>query len=271
MAEKTPGVRNTKLLIVALGLGFLVVVVYNVHIQKVRQAGKGQTIFLLQAKDDLEPRDEINEKNVEMVEVPAKLADSLGPVIRLESRREFDNYRDEQLTRNVEIEQYLKYEDIDWSASALPSRRLPLDMRAVTLTVDQDRSPGMARQGDRVDVVAHLFLPDVGQDWYRVFEAVRVHDVGGEAREMGAGEDARAGGKSSFSKIAIELRPDTALAWERISAERSVGKDEAVRLHVCSSAPEAAYEAEGRFAPEFERLLEQAGLVETERVGTRGP
>ena len=47
MAEQAPAIQSKRLLAVAVILGLVVVVIYNVHVDRVRKAGRGRMIELL--------------------------------------------------------------------------------------------------------------------------------------------------------------------------------------------------------------------------------
>ena len=84
MAEDAPGIQNKRLLIDALVLGAIVVLVYNVHLAKVRQQGKGKTIELVKFARDMTAGQEIRRQDLEVEAVAEAVHRSLGNVVTKE-------------------------------------------------------------------------------------------------------------------------------------------------------------------------------------------
>ncbi|MBS3733910.1 MAG: hypothetical protein KGY99_03180 [Phycisphaerae bacterium] len=247
MAEKTPVVRNTKLLLIALGLGLLVAIVYNVHVKRIREAGKGDLIYLLKATDDLDAGTQISQElggGIMIEPIPRKYGQGLGPFIRLQNREEADDYEQEELLADVRANEYIRYEHISETAGDRPSQWIDPKKKAVPLSVEAQNVPDAVNYGDRVDVIAPFYIGDEGVKRTKVFSAVRV-----------VPPETQSDSRRTFSirgrgKITIELDPDDAMRWENLRQDIAEGLG--LSVHLVSSHPDADYgDDAGGFAREF--------------------
>ena len=65
MAEETQGVQNKGLLLIALILGLVVAVVYNLHIAQVKRAQRGTMVHLLRYRRAMEAGDVVKADDVD--------------------------------------------------------------------------------------------------------------------------------------------------------------------------------------------------------------
>jgi hypothetical protein len=79
--EERGGIQNVWLLFIALGLGLVVVFIYNVHIYKVRQEQRGQSIRLLSVTRDMERGDKVGPDDLVVKTVPKQYEGTLGNVV----------------------------------------------------------------------------------------------------------------------------------------------------------------------------------------------
>jgi hypothetical protein len=264
MAEEVQNVRNKKLLLVALLLGGLVVVVYNLHIDAVRRASHGKQVILLRFKRDMKKDEKVTANSVRKVYVDEERAKALGRVVWLETEADFEAYEDQKLTRDVEVNQFLKPEHLTLSEADSPSRRLAPEMVAHPLMLDPRLSPGeILRPGDRVNVLAEFQFHGRDMRFYRVIEAVQVHTVGGkgaeEVVEAGRGRLAGQSGVRAFRSITVEVKPDVSLKLAELT------KDKIVRIEVLSSSPHLKLPDDaGQINPKLEQLAREAGILPKE-------
>jgi Flp pilus assembly protein CpaB len=266
MAEEVQNVRNKKLLLVALLLGGLVVVVYNLHIDAVRRAGTGKQVILLRFKRDMKRGEKVTANSLRKVYVDEGRAKALGHVVYLESEADFDAYQDQKLTRDVEVGQLLKPEQLSLTETESPSRRLDANMVAHPLMLDPRLSPGeILRPGDRVNVLAEFQFHGRDMRFYRVIEAVQVHTVGGmgaeEPVDAGRGRLANQGGVRAFRTITVEVKPDVSLKLAELT------KNKIVRVEVLSSSPRLELPDDaGQINPKLEQLAREAGILPREET-----
>ena len=79
--EQNAGGQNLWLLLVSLGLGLVVVVIYNVHIYSVRNAARGQSIELISLARDVDAGEKLRAEDLEIRVVPKQYQESLGTVV----------------------------------------------------------------------------------------------------------------------------------------------------------------------------------------------
>jgi Flp pilus assembly protein CpaB len=262
MAEQTSGVENKKLLLVALALGLLMVLIYNVHVTQVKLAGKGKEVILLKADHDLKEGSKITPKNIKKEVISASLVGGMTGLIVLETDKDLDRYTSEVLNQNVEKDSYLMYQHIQKDQGRLPSARIRPDMVACPLVTDPALAPGeILRPGDHVNILGEFQFSGQRRKYYRIIKAVRVHTVGG--RSAGAltstGETSFGPqGATSYRTITVEVTPDVALKLADVT--RGI----TVRIEVISSDPRAT-ELSGdvpRIDPEFEQLAKSSKLLD---------
>ena len=260
MAEQTPGVKNKKLLLVALGMGILVVLIYNLHIGQVRQAGKGQQVLLVRFRHDLKKGSMLKDNNVKLEPVPAALAEGLGSVVVLKQSKEFGQYRTRALTEDVEMNQYLRIDHLEGTARDAPSNRIEPNKEVFTLVFDPMFSPGeILRPGGRVNILGKFEEFPGKNKYYRIIEAVRVHTVGGkslsEPVSIGRGSTFSGETARSYRAVGIEVMVDDTLKLARLTEGRMII---VTVLNPKSDLPPNA----GRIDPDFEKLAREKGLID---------
>ena len=176
MAEEAPKVQNKGLLLVAVALGAVVVVIYNFHINAVRNEGKGQSIRLLRLTTSKEIGKELEEKDLE--EVPIQLSDAkrLGNIVEASSKG-FVLKR--TIRQTLSQGQWLLWEHLEGTPSSSVLTAVPKEKVVLTMEVSPKYSPGpMLEPGGRVHICGTLSLAGKPPKYYRIMENVKVLATG---------------------------------------------------------------------------------------------
>ncbi len=190
MPEETPGVANMKLLAVALVLGAVVVVFYNIQIRNIRKESRGTTESMLQMAVNRHPGDTILDTDIKIVEVPVPYAEGSGNYITEKDRKFAVGSK---LTQSVRKGQWLLWEHVIATEQNNPSAKIKLKMRKYSFPVDPDQSPmEQLREGDRVDVWGMFIIKKKDPEAYQVIGNLKVMEV------------------PSTRKITVEVTPDVA-------------------------------------------------------------
>jgi len=221
VAEETPGVRNKGLLLVAGLLGLVVVLIYNVHIDRVRQEGKGNLVQMLRYKADMDAGDEIEADDIELVPVEKGLTKPLGDVVTSANRKFLIGRK---VNTSVNSGSWILWSHVT-EASAGPPEVVPPGYRTVAVEVDPRNTPGnLLAVGSRVDLVATLSLEGKPPSNYLVMEYVRVISVGGFGRPGEWATDKERNkylrGQSSYRTINIMVKKDMVLELENVLSHR---------------------------------------------------
>jgi len=208
---------NGKLLLLSLGLAAVVVILYNVHINQIRNEQQSDMIKLLRYKLDKKVGEQISEKDdIEVVAMSKSAADGLRSVVTSDR---VSDYAGKTLSRPVIRGQWIQVDDIMETAINRPSIKIPPGMVLVTLPLDQRMIPGkMLRFGDKINVLAALPLSPTNKTQYKTYhiiDGLSVHGIGGRTlsdrpNSPRASDDE---GVSSYQNIQVEVgkEMDTAL------------------------------------------------------------
>lgn len=254
MAEETPVVQNWRLLLVACILGLVVMVIYNVHINKVRSAGKGEDIVAYQYTRDMERGEKITLKGMEARRVPKELAAGLGRLIRRSDR---DYAADSRVNRYVGKGDWALWGHITAGDAHTPSDGLEKGKVAVTMTVDPKTTPGkILRIRDRVNIIGMLSVKGGRYQAYRMIKALKVLAIGGEGRsgspthrDRGSAES----GMRSYRAITVEMKPEVSLQWANL---RTYLRGD-IRIELCAKRDTLPDDA-GTIIPELRGLTATA-------------
>ncbi|MFP4054821.1 MAG: Flp pilus assembly protein CpaB [Phycisphaerae bacterium] len=184
MAEETQKVNNTKLLLVSIVLGLVVMVVYNVHIQQVRSAAKGDKVSVLRARRDIQVGQQIERKDLEITEIPRNVLEAVGSPVK---EVDFRSVAERRVFKPIAKDQYLLWSHLSPVGGGAPSRDWDVGKRVKTLEFDPRVSPGrLLRPGDYVDVLGVLKAPtDKEATTYVILPAVKVAGIAGEQLREG--------------------------------------------------------------------------------------
>lgn len=217
-AEETPGVRNKGLLVVAAVLGVVVVIIYNVHIQNVRDASKGQTVALLQYARDLEQGETIVRKDIELVQVPKESVLPLGNVV---PKKELDFAVGSDVNQNVKKGQWVLWGHVTEGGPRGSTLQPQKGYIGLSIEVDPKTVPGqLLWVGSRVNIDAMLPTRGRAPSAQRVIEAVRILAVGGRVYTQEAGSSGRRAA-STYRSVTIEVKKDVSLQLQNVLSHKS--------------------------------------------------
>jgi len=220
--EEDAGVQNIWLLLIAVGLGLIVLVVYNVHIYQVRQEGRGRTVVLLRLTRSVERGQRIEEGDVAEVPVTESMAKGLGNVILARDKQA--GAVDSVVNRNLGRGDWLLWEYTTKEGSGMPSNPIDRGKVSFVVPVDQRKCVGMMlRTNARVNVLGMMPVGSGGElKAVRIIKWARVLEVGGVASEPGK-TDATAGGMRTYNAVTIEVAEDVGTRLSNIMTHVSGG------------------------------------------------
>lgn len=208
MAQEAPGIQNKWLLVIAAVLGLLVVVIFNVHINQVRNAAKGEPVRLVRFARDIEVGERVTRKDLEVVEVDQKLAAPLGNIVTEDQL----NVADGVMSQSALKGNWFMWSFVLQDNRSLPSRRISTGKRAMTLDIDPTRAPGdILRPGDRVDVLGLLVVNNEAKT-YRIIEGLKVLGIGGRGLRESTLERSKTAvndeGQRTYRSLTVEIEPE---------------------------------------------------------------
>lgn len=260
VAEETPGVRNKGLLLVAALLGLVVVLIYNVHIDKVRQEGKGNLVQMLRYARDMDAGEEIEADDIVLVPVEKALTEPLADVVT-SAKRSFLIGR--KVNRSANGGSWILWSHVTETSTGGPDV-IPPGYRSVPVTVDPRNTPGnLLAVGSRVDLVATLPLEGKPPSNYLVMEYVRVLSVGGFGRPGEWATDKERykslRGQTSYRTINISVKEEIMLDLMNVLSHAM----EPVRLVLRNQQDTEAQNAE-RINPLLNPLTKKAHVAKYE-------
>ncbi|MCD6304299.1 MAG: Flp pilus assembly protein CpaB [Planctomycetes bacterium] len=216
--EERSGGPNIWLLLIALGLGLVVVVIYNVHIDRVRKAGRGQTVRLLRVTRDMEAGDKIAPEDLAVRAVPKQYETALGNVVDADN---LDLAIGSRVNQTIGKDQWLLWSHITEIGTNKPANVITPGDVAVAVPLDSRMSPGdILRPNDRVNIVGLLPVGNGGLKTFRIIEGVRVLAVAGVGlqphRSMDREPARLSAGQRSYRSITVEISKDVALQFANV-------------------------------------------------------
>lgn len=254
--ERGGGVQNIWLLGIALGLGLIVVVIYNVHINRVRNEGRGLELELLRMARDIEPGQRLTEQDLEVVKVTESMARGLGKVIPAKDK--WGDAIDSLVNARLERGAWLLREHVTKGKTA-PTNSLERGNVSFVVPIDQRKTIGtLLKAGARINVVGMLPGDDGQLRAARIIKGVRVLEVGGVSGEAGSGSSGSStasGGMRSYAAVTIEVAEDLALKLSNVMTHVSGGCW--VELPSSADRPKDAE----KIAPELIKYSDKAAVV----------
>lgn len=253
-------VWNKKLLVISLLLGVVAAILFLVYDARMRKQLTGDTVEVLAWKRSLRAGAPIGMNDVDVHPVRKSLVENLKGLL-LARTQDTNLLRGESfVSRNVYKGDFVRWNDILGKGSASPSGSINKGMRAVTLRVDPNATPGdMLRVNDRVDVIGLLSIGGKPARAYTVLQNVRVLAVGGKSAppdeqwRSGASGSRYQPSLRSYRSVTIEVSPETA---EKLAELVPRIQDKIwVALRPPPRGPEAA--ADGRINPEIAPIFKQ--------------
>jgi len=249
-----PVVRNWRLLLVACVLGLVVVLIYNVHISRLKSVGKGEQITVYKYTRDMEPDEKITLKGLEAANIPKDYAKGLGRLIRKGQR---DYAANSEVNRHVGKGDWVLWGHITATDIDKPSGQLGSGMVAVTIGIDPHTSLGrILRVGDRVNVLGMLSVKGQKVQAYRIIKALKVLAIGGQGPPDSPAHSRRGAsqrGVRTYRSITVEMKPEVSLQWANVrSYVRGI-----VSVELCSKRDRLPDDA-GMIDPALGGLTESA-------------
>jgi len=249
--EQNAGGQNLWLLLVSLGLGLIVVVIYNVHIYSVRNAARGQSIELISLARDIDAGEKLRAEDLEVRTVPKQYQESLGTVVPGE---DLNFAIGQTVNRSLEKGRWLLYDYITGGPGVAASSTIKDGWVAVAIELDSKRSPGdILRPNDRVNILGFI----QGKAC-RILKGVTVLAVAGVGRDPSrmekTGMTIRA--PKSYNSITVELmqRPeDVSLQWANVLTH----VNGSCWVELCPANMKPSSE-DNRINPEIKKLSEAA-------------
>lgn len=204
---------NFVLILIAIGLGLLTVIVTNWYIHQIRTQVEAQKITLFQLKRAVEPGDQLQERDLIRVEVPAPeevrkhYVDSLGAL----TPNLIGNYYGERFKRYANTNALVTSKLFTEEGRGVTGKVEIRDgYRGVPIEVDRNSgAPTGLLPEQVVDLMGKIDIPGQGEKARLIMERVRVLAVGGKT-------SSDAVGGRGYSEVMIELKPDEARAIKTI-------------------------------------------------------
>jgi len=205
MAEETQSVQNKGLLLIALILGLVVAVVYNLHIAQVKKEQSGKMVRLLRYRRDMKAGDVIKADDVASQEVSIYNARAFGNIVT-EGKK--DTVIGETLNQSVRAKQWVAMEHTIMGLSHTADQAVTPGKVSVPIEIDARMSPGiMLSASGRVNLVGRFALGNGPEQTYMIMENVRVLSVGGGAPDTGGIMSNPERAAKTYRTIQIEIDP----------------------------------------------------------------
>lgn len=213
--EPTSGLQNWKLLVIALVLAVVAAIVYNIHINQIREAAKGHREGRLVYKRDIQFGEKITLADIEEVQVDTEFMARFDRVVTPEDR---DTIIGKPVNQKVTKDHWLLWSNFQEDSGKKPSEFIKDGTVAHTIDVNPQMTPGdMLRVGDRVNI--HADLPENITKKVKaitIIEGVKVLAIGGRTVAdhpiAGRGET----NASSYRSLTVELPQNVALKLENV-------------------------------------------------------
>jgi len=256
MPEEAPHVRNKGLLIVAIVLAAIVVVIYNVHINKIRQLAEGKQVRLVKVTRAMTAGEKIEAKDLTVETIRKADAKALGSVIT-EEQMKFPIGR--RVRQNVNQGEWLQWHHVTGQHVAGPSVEIDADKVAITLELDARTSPGpLCSPGDRVSILAMLQIGSRPPKYYRVVRSIRVMMTGTYVpASMARGGEVTAAerrGARTYRSMAVQVSPKLSTRLRNVLIHTRAP----VMIEVLPPDAPILREVDGRINPEEPELIRLA-------------
>jgi len=207
---------------VSLGLGLVVVVIYNVHMYNVRKENRGKTVELIRVTRRIDPGEKLKEEDLEVRALPQQYEGSLGNVVPGEN---LDLAVGETVNRGLEKNSWLLWSYITGRDMSKPSNEIGPGNVAITVPLDSKMVPGdILRTNDQVNILG-MFGDKGALKTYRILRGVRVLGIGGAGINPGKVETPNRlyKGQRTYRSITIELPEDVSLQLANVLTHVSGG------------------------------------------------
>ena len=252
MPEEAPAVQNWRLLIVACVLGLVVMVVYNLHIGKVRKGSQKEQVTAFRYSRNLDVGDVVTDDDLTRVQIAKDFAESIG---RLLEENEKDTLAvNQRINRDVSKDDFATTGHFTIEESPGPAAGLDEDSVQITIPVDSKKVPGrVLRIGNHVNILGMLPSKAGPYKIYRIIEWLKVVAIGGQTDRKaasGGGRSTAESGVRTYNTITVEMRrkdPDVSLMWGNL---QTYLRGPAI-IEICPSRYRPKRGTEGRIAAEL--------------------
>ncbi len=253
MAEEAPKVQNKGLLLVAVALGAVVVIIYNLHITAVRNEGKGEVVRLLRLTTAKNINDPLEDKDLEEVPIQKSDAERLGNVVPLGSKGFVLNRR---VRENLTQGQWLLWGHLEGTEMSGILKNSPKGTIVITLEVSQKNAPGpILEPGGKVILGGYLSVAGKPPRYFRIIQGVKVIATGSNTLpQPGDPVGLRERGNSrSYRTIAVEMDQRVVPQWMNIQSR--LGE---VMIEVVPPNTTISESVAGKINPEEPELVKMA-------------
>ena len=221
MPEETPAVQNWRLLIVACVLGLVVMVVYNVHISKVRRGLDEVKITAFRFDRDIEAGETIKDEDLVRYQIRKSVAKSIGRLLGEDEKDSLAVGR--KIRRDVSKDEFARMGHFTSQESTGAAGNLKKDEVQISIPVDSKRTVGrVLRIGNHVNILGMLPTKQGTYRMYRIIEWLKVEAIGGEINRQdtsGGGLSTADRGVRSYNSITVDIKrsePDVSLQWANL-------------------------------------------------------
>jgi Flp pilus assembly protein CpaB len=261
MPEEAPAVQNWRLLIVACVLGLVVMVVYNLHISKVRKGLEKEKVTVFRYERDIEVGETIAGEDLASEKISKDIADSIG---RLLDKDEKDTMAvDRKIWRNVSKGEFVLMGHFTRSKDSGSAESLKKNEVQITIPVDPKRIPGtVLRIGNYVNILGMLPMKSGTWQTKRIIEGLKVVAIGGQTDRSGTSRSGSGGAQSgvrSYNSITVVMLkdPDVSLQWGNL---QTYLRGPAI-IEICSSESLPKVGSRGRIALDLSEFTKQAATA----------
>ena len=200
--DKTQGVQNKWLLIIAVVLGLVTVFIYSEHIDAIREHEDANKVWIIEVSRSLKAGDKITSKDIKKRDVPRLVKKSLGNVMLWPKDKSLALGR--TINTAVNKGQFLLTQHVYGSSAQRYTRKIADGMVAMPISFSADSSVSLLNPGDTVNLMGNLRVGRGPYKIYRIIDYVRVLGVGGRVNIVSDGRK----GMGNYRKITIEVTPE---------------------------------------------------------------
>jgi Flp pilus assembly protein CpaB len=209
MADETQGIQNKGLFIIALILGLIVVIAYNLHLSYVKKAAQGRAVKVLRYTRPLEAGQRIRSGDIEVVKINVPDPKALGTVMKEDS---LEAMYEQVVAKDVRRGEYVMWGHTV-NLGGLADDAIDEGNRGLPVEIDPQISPGaVLTTGSRVDLIGVFVVNGSARNVW-IIKNVRVVSVAQQPATMTSGSTRSSKG---YSTILIEVSEADALKLRNI-------------------------------------------------------
>lgn len=258
MQEEAPAVQNWRLLVVACVLGLVVMVVYNMHIGKVRRGLAQEKVTVFRYNRNLDIDDVVKQDDLDQDTIPRTLATKIGKLLNEDEVGVVAV--GQPVTRDVGKNDYVRAGDFTNVDSEGARNRLREDMVQISILIDPKVTPGrVLRVGNHVNVKGIFPTKQGTYKSFRIIERLKVVGIGGQTGKGGTSGSAQRGVRT-YETVTVEMKrkdPDVSLQWGNLKTHLHG----LAVLEVCPSEHAPPKEMTGKINSELKEFTLKAAVV----------